>query len=162
MGNGITRANGFLWAPQRKIVAPEFFADKVKVSPLLGHFSSLWYYRALVLQGMVGPMVKSAETLPCSWETRIDAGVDVNEFNPQRFVNGIMKACEYPQAYVPFGHGPRTCLGQQFATAELKIYLLSLIVSGYTFSLSPRYRHSPAVRMLVVPEHGVHIILRKI
>lgn len=31
LGNGILRSNGHIWAMQRKIVAPEFFMDKVKV-----------------------------------------------------------------------------------------------------------------------------------
>lgn len=31
LGNGILRSNGHIWAQQRKIVAPEFFMDKVKV-----------------------------------------------------------------------------------------------------------------------------------
>lgn len=31
LGNGIIRSNGHIWAQQRKIVAPEFFMDKVKV-----------------------------------------------------------------------------------------------------------------------------------
>lgn len=31
LGNGILRSNGPSWAQQRKIVAPEFFMDKVKV-----------------------------------------------------------------------------------------------------------------------------------
>ena len=32
LGNGIVRSNGPVWAHQRKIVAPEFFMDKVKVN----------------------------------------------------------------------------------------------------------------------------------
>ena len=35
LGNGIIRANGHLWAHQRKIIAPEFFMDKVKVKVVL-------------------------------------------------------------------------------------------------------------------------------
>lgn len=31
LGNGILRSNGIVWSQQRKIVAPEFFTDKVKV-----------------------------------------------------------------------------------------------------------------------------------
>lgn len=31
LGNGLLRSNGHLWAHQRKIIAPEFFMDKVKV-----------------------------------------------------------------------------------------------------------------------------------
>lgn len=36
LGNGILRSNGHFWAQQRKIVAPEFFMDKVKVGYTLG------------------------------------------------------------------------------------------------------------------------------
>jgi hypothetical protein len=32
LGNGILRSNGHIWAQHRKIVAPEFFMDKVKVT----------------------------------------------------------------------------------------------------------------------------------
>ncbi|GLT58294.1 hypothetical protein SLA2020_311970 [Shorea laevis] len=88
-------------------------------------------------------------------------GTDANEFNPDRFSNGISKACKIPQAYVPFGLGPRLCLGKNFAMVQLKV-VLSLIVSRFTFSLSPVYRHSPTYRMLVEPEHGVHIRMQKI
>lgn len=31
LGNGILRSNGIVWSQQRKIIAPEFFTDKVKV-----------------------------------------------------------------------------------------------------------------------------------
>ena len=31
LGNGILRSNGHFWVHQRKIIAPEFFMDKVKV-----------------------------------------------------------------------------------------------------------------------------------
>lgn len=88
-------------------------------------------------------------------------GLDANEFKPERFANGVSKACKFPQAYVPFGLGPRLCLGRNFAMVQLKV-VLSLVVSNFTFSLSPMYQHSPAFRMIVEPEHGVHIIINKI
>ncbi|XP_022750367.1 cytochrome P450 714A1-like [Durio zibethinus] len=88
-------------------------------------------------------------------------GPDANEFKPERFINGVSKACKSPQGYIPFGLGTRLCLGKNFAMVELKV-LLSLIVSRFTFSLSPSYRHSPSFRMLVEPEHGVYIHLQKI
>ncbi|KAK4798466.1 hypothetical protein SAY86_030792 [Trapa natans] len=53
LGNGILRSNGPSWAKQRKIVAPEFFMDKVK--------------------GMVGLMGESAEQLLRIWDQRIEA-----------------------------------------------------------------------------------------
>ncbi|QCE15416.1 cytochrome P450 714A1-like [Vigna unguiculata] len=87
-------------------------------------------------------------------------GADANEFKPERFSEGVSKACKYPQAYVPFGLGTRLCLGKNFAMVELKV-VLALIISRFSFTLSPNYRHSPAYRMIVEPEYGVDIIIQK-
>ena len=88
-------------------------------------------------------------------------GSDANEFKPERFSDGVSKACKFPQAYIPFGLGPRLCLGRNLAMVQLKI-VLRLIISKFTFSLSPKYRHSPAYRMIVEPENGVHILIQKV
>ncbi|GAB4827729.1 hypothetical protein Ancab_034615 [Ancistrocladus abbreviatus] len=87
-------------------------------------------------------------------------GPDANQFKPERFVNGVSNACKVPQAYLPFGVGGRLCLGRNFAMFELKL-VLCLIVSKFNFSLSPKYRHAPAHRMIVEPGNGVHILIRK-
>lgn len=34
-GQGILKSNGLAWAHQRKLIAPQFFHDKVKVSPFI-------------------------------------------------------------------------------------------------------------------------------
>ncbi|PWA80366.1 cytochrome P450 714C2 [Artemisia annua] len=47
-------------------------------------------------------------------------GSDVYEFKPERFAEGTKSACKIPQAYMPFGMGPRICAGQHFAITELK------------------------------------------
>ncbi|XP_058075250.1 cytochrome P450 714C2-like isoform X2 [Magnolia sinica] len=51
-GEGILTSNGSIWAHQRKIIAPQFFMDKVK--------------------GMVDIMVESIIPLLKSWESRVD------------------------------------------------------------------------------------------
>ncbi|KAL5866202.1 hypothetical protein ACOSQ3_003716 [Xanthoceras sorbifolium] len=86
-------------------------------------------------------------------------GSDAHNFNPERFSNGILGACKFPQAYMPFGAGARTCVGQHFAMTELKV-ILSLILSKFSFSLSPAYHHSPAFRLVVEPGHGVCLHIR--
>ncbi|GKU91594.1 hypothetical protein SLEP1_g5450 [Rubroshorea leprosula] len=88
-------------------------------------------------------------------------GPDAHEFNPERFSNGVTGACKLPHVYMPFGVGPRTCLGQNFAMAELKI-VVALLVSNFSLTLSPKYRHSPALRLVIEPEHGVHLLVRKL
>ncbi|TQD76555.1 hypothetical protein C1H46_037903 [Malus baccata] len=39
-------------------------------------------------------------------------GPNAHKFNPERFANGILAACQSPQAYMPFGNGPRICVGR--------------------------------------------------
>lgn len=86
---------------------------------------------------------------------------DVHQFNPERFAGGIAGACKISQAYMPFGLGSRTCAGQHFAMTELKV-ILSLILSKFSFSLSPAYQHSPVFRLLIQPEHGVNLHFEKL
>ncbi|PKA51839.1 Cytochrome P450 714C2 [Apostasia shenzhenica] len=85
-------------------------------------------------------------------------GEDAGEFKPRRFANGISGACKLPHAYIPFGIGSRTCAGQNLAMVELKV-LLSLLLSKFTFSLSPKYVHSPSFRLTIEPGFGLPLIL---
>ena len=86
-------------------------------------------------------------------------GSDAHRFNPERFADGILRACKIPQAYMPFGAGTRTCLGQHFAMAELKV-ILSAILSQFSLSLSPAYHHSPAFQLVIKPEYEVKLRVR--
>ncbi|XP_055832205.1 cytochrome P450 714C2-like [Solanum dulcamara] len=100
-------------------------------------------------------IVTTLHTDPKIW------GTDSYKFNPQRFANGIRGACEFPHVYMPFGVGPRVCLGQNLAMVELKI-LISLILTKFSFSISPKYVHCPALNLVIEPGHGVYLSLRKL
>ncbi|XP_061348758.1 cytochrome P450 714C2-like [Gastrolobium bilobum] len=100
-------------------------------------------------------MVVTLHTNPDVW------GADAYKFNPERFANGTIGACKLPYVYMPFGVGPRVCLGQNLAMVELKM-LIALILCKFSFSLSPKYIHSPAIRMLMEPEHGVYLLVKKL
>ncbi|XP_020413623.1 cytochrome P450 714C2 isoform X2 [Prunus persica] len=88
-------------------------------------------------------------------------GPDALDFNPKRFEHGILGACKFPQAYMPFGVGARICLGQHLAMTELKV-ILSLILSKFCFTLSPVYQHCPTASMVIEPEHGVSLQVRRV
>nr|XP_004517000.1 cytochrome P450 714C2-like [Cicer arietinum] len=77
-------------------------------------------------------------------------GHDAHKFNPQRFANGVNRACKVPQVYMPFGIGPHVCVGQHLAMLELKV-ILSLILLKFRFSLSSSYCHSPSFHVLIEP-----------
>lgn len=88
-------------------------------------------------------------------------GPDAHKFNPQRFANGILEACKTPQSYIAFGVGPHVCAGQQLAMIELKV-ILCLILLKFQFSLSPKYHHYPAFRLVIMPGEGVPLLMRRI
>ncbi|CAH1429171.1 unnamed protein product [Lactuca virosa] len=89
-------------------------------------------------------------------------GKDVHCFLPDRFVNGVAKATKNNvAAFLPFGMGPRTCVGLNFTTNEAKI-ALSMILQRYRLSLSSNYVHFPADVFILTPKKGVQVILHKV
>lgn len=84
-------------------------------------------------------------------------GADANEFNPGRFVEPPMHLA----AYFPFGLGPRMCVGRHFATAEVKI-TLAMMIKRFCFTVSPSYVHAPMMFVMVQPQYGAHVLVRKI
>ncbi|KAI8539356.1 hypothetical protein RHMOL_Rhmol09G0176200 [Rhododendron molle] len=86
-------------------------------------------------------------------------GEDAHLFNPERFSGGVAKATNNnPAVYLPFGLGPRSCVGLNFAINEAKI-ALSMILQRYAFTLSPTYIHSPILHFTLRPEHGIQVVL---
>lgn len=89
-------------------------------------------------------------------------GKDVHLFKPERFAEGMAKATNNnAAAFCPFGMGPRTCVGLNFATNEARI-TLSMILQRYKFTLSPNYVHFPADIFILTPKNGVQVILQPI
>ncbi|KAK1368929.1 Secologanin synthase [Heracleum sosnowskyi] len=88
-------------------------------------------------------------------------GSDALKFNPQRFANGISGACKIPQAYIPFGIGPRTCPGMNLGMMELKV-LYAMLLAKFSFSLSPNYQHVPKLDVLLEPKYGLKLHVRRV
>ncbi|XP_061964605.1 cytochrome P450 709B2-like [Populus nigra] len=86
-------------------------------------------------------------------------GEDANDFNPLRFKNGVSQAAKHPNAFLGFGMGPRTCLGQNFAMLEVKL-VLSLLLQRFSFFLSPEYKHAPANYLTMEAQFGVPTIVK--
>ncbi|XP_044443353.1 cytochrome P450 72A15-like [Triticum aestivum] len=85
-------------------------------------------------------------------------GNDALEFNPERFVEGISKASKDAGAFLPFGWGPRVCIGQQFALLEAKM-AMCMSLQHFEFSLAQAYTHAPHNVTFLRPMHGAQIKL---
>ncbi|XP_022730304.1 cytochrome P450 714C2-like [Durio zibethinus] len=56
-------------------------------------------------------------------------GPDVEKFNPERFANGISRACKSSEAYIPLCIGAQVCPGRSLAKTELQV-LFAIILSN--------------------------------
>ncbi|KAK7328384.1 hypothetical protein VNO77_22489 [Canavalia gladiata] len=88
-------------------------------------------------------------------------GSDASEFNPGRFSKGVSRATHHPFAFIPFGLGARTCIGQNLAVLQTKL-TLAIMLQSFSFRLAPTYKHAPTVQMLLHPQHGAPIVFQPI
>ncbi len=87
---------------------------------------------------------------PDNWEAP-------HSFDPDRFDTAAGKAaCRH--AYLPFGKGPRICVGAGFAQQEALIVLSSLI-RAFSFETAEGRTPEPISRLTLRAENGVHLIV---
>ncbi|MBZ0291888.1 MAG: cytochrome P450, partial [Anaerolineae bacterium] len=80
------------------------------------------------------------------------------EFQPERFHAGWEN--EVPKyAYVPFGGGPRICIGNSFATMEANL-VLATIMQHSTLSLVPNRTTTPEPLITLRPNPGIDMQIK--
>ncbi|MGA7324530.1 MAG: cytochrome P450 [Rhodomicrobium sp.] len=80
-------------------------------------------------------------------------------FDPHRFLNGAREKIDR-YAYLPFGAGPRICIGAAFALQEATL-ALAAIVRHVILELAPGHRVWPILRVTLKPQDGLPMIVRR-
>lgn len=80
-------------------------------------------------------------------------------FDPERFTPEN-KAKRHPYAYLPFGHGPRSCIGMRLAQVEMRLAIVS-ILQHYRFKTCEETEIPLKLSKanLLKPENGVKLLL---
>jgi cytochrome P450 len=84
---------------------------------------------------------------------------DPDYFDPERFAPGKRDKI-HRFAYIPFGAGPRICIGMGFAMQEALI-VLAAILTDWRLSLVPGHPVSPLARLTLRPEFGLKMVPHK-
>jgi cytochrome P450 len=76
-------------------------------------------------------------------------------FEPERFIKTNEKL-RTPFTYLPFGGGPRVCIGNQYAMLQI-LMILSDLLRRYDFQLTPGQTIEARPMVILRPKHGIRM-----
>jgi cytochrome P450 len=165
---------------ERKIL--DEIAAVTSGSPLEpAQLGALQYLRQVILESMrlfppVAMVVRQPIRRIALGDRRLDAGDNVflpihaihhhaslwpdpEKFDPERFAPEAVKA-RHRWAYLPFGGGPRICIGMGFALLEAAA-ILGTILPTLRLSVDPAFRPTPRLRVTMRPAQGMPMRVRR-
>ena len=105
------------------------------------------------------PISKGMEIIIPFYALHHDLGAwkEPETFDPERFRSSV-KDTRHPYQFLPFGAGPRNCIGMRFALMEIKIALVKILMK-YKFVRSPETQVPMALHAgnTLSPRDGVYL-----
>jgi cytochrome P450 len=83
---------------------------------------------------------------------------DAREFRPERFLDG---ATPPPYTFIPFGGGPRRCIGAAFATMEMRAVLRAVLRTLDLATTSARPEQPRVHHVTLVPSRGGRVVVER-
>ncbi|PSR29041.1 MAG: hypothetical protein C7B47_03580 [Sulfobacillus thermosulfidooxidans] len=77
-------------------------------------------------------------------------------FNPARWLN--QGRIDHLMSYLPFGHGPRRCVGRDLALMEMAL-VVAVMVQRYSVSMPKDFIMRPLPKLSLVPAHGMPLVI---
>uniref|UniRef100_A0A8C7I0H0 unspecific monooxygenase n=1 Tax=Oncorhynchus kisutch TaxID=8019 RepID=A0A8C7I0H0_ONCKI len=119
--------------------------------------------KTVEINGIVIP--KDCVVLVPTWTLHRDPEIwsDPEEFKPERFSKENKESID-PNTYMPFGAGPRNCIGMRFALIMIKLAMVEILQS-FTFSVcdetevrrSPEQTEYDIIKHQYLFQHGQHL-----
>jgi cytochrome P450 len=80
-------------------------------------------------------------------------------FDPERFERANERK-QHSFAYLPFGGGPRLCMGNNFAMMEA-VFIIAMTAQRFRLNLLPNAKLEPLVTLTTRPKGGVEVRLER-
>ena len=112
-------------------------------------------HRADVIGGRAVPAGTMVIISPWLLHRRSDSWTDPLTFRPERFLDAGAARSDY----LPFGQGPRLCIGRAFALGEM-VVVLSRLLTAYRVGLPRGWSRPPAQAQVAVhPRGGMPLVI---
>ncbi|MCH7885551.1 MAG: cytochrome P450, partial [Planctomycetes bacterium] len=127
-------------------------------------YPPIWIFtRRAMVDGLIGalPVPAGSELLisPYVIHRHPQHWPDPDDFDPDRFLPEAV-ARRNRHAYLPFGSGPRNCIGAQFALAEIKMVLVR-VLQHFFLDLAPGGPVVPLAQMTLNVRGGLRMTHRR-
>lgn len=105
-------------------------------------------------KSIVSVGISSIHRRPDYWE-------NPEGFNPERFLPNNFDSEKYLYTYLPFGAGPRVCIGRDFAITEISL-ILAMVIQKYDLYLPPHFKLRMQEAVVAMPQYDLKMRLKKI
>ncbi|HEU4509656.1 MAG TPA: cytochrome P450 [Pyrinomonadaceae bacterium] len=143
---------------------PRLVYTKMIVSETLRLYPPVW----LLPRKTINPDRLDGHTIPANSDVLVCVYTihrhpqfwnDAERFDPQRFApdNGAERdSC----AYLPFGAGPRTCLGSRFGLMEVML-VVATIAQRFSLRVAGNHKVEPEASLTLHPRNGLPVTLQR-